>query len=382
MLSHLCLHAQRINELESQRDATRREIENTTKILNQVSETKSISLNRIKLLNRRISGRQEIIQSLNTEVDMLQARMNDNEFVIRSLTIDIEKIKSDYARLIVAAYKQRPPYFELTYVFASEDISQAYKRIKYLQQYSEYRKRQVHLILQIQDLLEKKNIELKLQRKKNDDLLTELEGERRRLNSEMSEQQNQLSRLQVRERDLKKQISEKRRIAERLEAEINRLIEEEARRTMGVEALTPEQQLVSENFEKNQGRLPWPTQTGVITEQFGEHPHPVIKNVKVRNDGINITTTKNGQARAVFEGEVMRVFAIPGANQTVIIRHGNFLTVYSNLVEVTVKKGDMIQTKQPIGIIYTDQDGGNGTTMNFLIYKEKEKLNPELWLSQ
>jgi septal ring factor EnvC (AmiA/AmiB activator) len=376
------IFSQSLTELQQQRDATRQEIEYTSRLLDQVTESKSSSLNRIRLLDRRITGRQELIRSLNVEIDLLQERMNDNEFVIRSLTIDSEKIKSDYARLIMAAYKQRPPYFELTYVFASRDINQAYKRIKYLQQYSEYRKRQVHLILQIQDLLEKKNLELSMQRQKNNMLLAEVEQEREKLNGEIREQQNQVKNLLVQERDLRQEIREKRRIAARLEEEINRLIEEEARRTEGIAALTPEQKLVSDNFENNRGRLPWPTETGVVTEKFGEHPHPVIKNVKVRNDGINITTTENARVRAIFEGEVMRVFAIPGANQTVIIRHGNFLTVYSNLVEVIVKKGDRVESKQTIGTVFTDRDGGLDTTMNFLIYKEKEKLDPEQWLSR
>ena len=376
------LSGQTRQELEDRREKTRNEIENTTRILEQVSRNKGSSLSKIRVLNRQIGSRKRLIDELVVEQGFIQIQIDDNEYVINALAKDVEKIKEDYANLLSAAYKQRPPYFELTYIFASRDINQAYKRFKYLQQYSDYRKRQVHLILQIEDLLIKKNRELVAQKAQKQNIIQDIESERTRFNIEVGEQQNQIRTLQGQEKSLQRKLQEQRRMAQRLDEEIKRIIAEEASKNRDIRTLTPEQKIISENFESNKGRIPWPTRTGIITEKFGEHPHPVFKNVKERNDGVNITTTEGSEARAVFEGEVVKVFAIPGANQTVILRHGNYLTVYHNLINVRVKVGDKVNLKQGLGTIYTDREEDNQTTLTFMVWKERQKLNPELWISK
>jgi len=146
--------------------------------------------------------------------------------------------------------------------------------------------------------------------------------------------------------------------------------------------MTPEEILVSANFEQNRRRLPWPVERGVITDHFGVHQHPVLKNIQVKNNGVDISTVQGAKARSVFGGEVSRVFVVSGGNYAVIIRHGKFLTVYSNLVDVLVKSGDKVSIKQTIGTIGTDNEDDNKTVLKFQIWKENVKMNPEEWIAK
>ena len=175
-----------------------------------------------------------------------------------------------------------------------------------------------------------------------------------------------------------------KKLNERIEKEIAEIIEEEARRMKGTglyKQLTPEEKIISDNFFDNKGRLPWPTERGIITENIGQHPHPVLPGITIQNNGVDITTVEGAEARALFDGIVSKVIAILGANYTVIIRHGNFLTVYQNLINVKVKKGDNIKVKQPIGTIYTDKETQT-TVLHIEIWRELEKQNPNDWLSK
>jgi len=216
--------------------------------------------------------------------------------------------------------------------------------------------------------------------------MNEKEQERQKLQSEKQQQNSVVQKLQSQQRDLRNKLNQQRQVEQQLEREIQRIIEEEARKAgktgQSGFALTPEQKLVGANFEQNKRRLPWPVERGVITEQFGVHPHPVLKNVTVRNNGVNIATQPGSKARAVFNGEVSRVFGITGGNMAVIIRHGQYLSVYSNLVDVTVKKGDKVNIRQQIGTVFTDTSDGNKAILKFQIWQESQKLDPEEWLSR
>ena len=376
------VHAQNRVDLEKKKSSTLKEINETTAILNEVSKGKSSSINRLVILNRQIRNRKRLMGQLNQEIIFLNIRIDDNEYVIESMAEDIVRMKDDYASLIIAAYKRKPPYSELTYVLASKSINQAYRRLKYMKQYAEYRKKQVYLINQIQDLLETKNEELLLQKIEKNNLLIEYQVVKNALDKEVLQQQGLVKNLRQQEKEIKRKLAKQRRLARKLDKEITDLIEKEMKKKDGAYKLTPEQELISKDFEKNRGKLPWPTRSGIITQSFGVHPHDYLKNVMVRNDGIDITTLQGENARAVYDGEVMKVIAIPGANQTIILRHGNYLTVYQNLTNVKVKVGDIIKIKQELGIIYTDKNDGNDTTISFMVWKETQKLNPEDWLSK
>lgn len=375
-------YAQSREELEVSKENARTEIKKTNKILKEISRNQNLSLNRIRLLDKQVKNRLELIGNLENELVGISLRIQDNELVISSLTEDIEKIKLEYGRLLQSVYNRRPPYFELIYLFSSQSLNQVYKRTLYLRQYSQYRKKQVHLIVQIQSLLNLKSDELIFQKEQKTIILAELKSENENLDRDISKQRGYYSKLQRREKELRREIRRNEEITRKLDLEIARILDEEAKKAESIYKLTPEEKLISAEFVNNKGKLPWPTRTGVVTGQFGVHPHPVMKHVKIDNGGIDITTTSGSKVRNVFKGEVMKIIAIPGANQTVIIRHGNFLTVYRNLIDITIKVGDSVDTLHEIGTVYTDRSGGDNTTLHFRIYNEKRNQNPELWLSK
>jgi murein DD-endopeptidase MepM/ murein hydrolase activator NlpD len=201
------------------------------------------------------------------------------------------------------------------------------------------------------------------------------------LQEEQKRKQRIVKSLSSKEKQLQRELDEKKRIARKIESEIANLIEEERVKAKRVE-LTPEQKLISDDFAGNKGRLPWPVEKGIITSHFGIQNHPVLKYVTEDNIDIEITSYGDTPVRSVFKGEVARVFAIPGANMAVIIRHGRYLTVYQNIVNIKVKTGDKVDTKQEIGKVYNDKDNGNKAILKFMIFDEKVKMDPELWISK
>lgn len=375
-------YTQSRQELELQKRNTRAEIDKTNMIIKEISRSRSISLNRIKLLNKQVINRKELIGNLDRELEQLSIRIMDNEFVKNSMEADIKKIRTEYGKLLQSVYNQRPPYFELIYLFSSENLNQAYKRTLYLRQYSKYRKKQVQIMVQIQLLLDLKTRELISQRDQKEDILVELNVENSSLDKDIGRQKRYYVQLQRRERALRREIKRNEEIARKFDNEIARILEEETRKAQSIYKLTPGEKLISDEFVKNMGKLPWPTRTGVVTGKFGVHPHPIMKHIKIDNGGIDIATISGSKVRNIFKGEVMKIIAIPGANQTVIIRHGNFLTVYRNLIDITVKMGQSVDTLQEIGTVYTDHSEGEDTTLHFRIYNEKQNLNPELWLGR
>jgi septal ring factor EnvC (AmiA/AmiB activator) len=270
------------------------------------------------------------------------------------------------------------------FLLSAEDFNQAYRRYLYLKQYSNHRKTQAETIGAVQVVLQENIKKLEQQKATKQQLIGETRQEAQKLTTEKQQQNQEIRKLQKQQQSLRQKLNQQRRVEQQLENEIQRVIEEEARKNTDAGApafaLTPEQKLVGDNFEQNKRRIPWPVERGVITEHFGIHSHPVLKNVQIRNNGINIATEAGSKARAVFNGEVSRVFAITGGNTAVIIRHGNYLTVYSNLREVVVKKGDKVSTKQNIGTVFTDAEDGNKSILKFQIWRENQKLNPEEWI--
>lgn len=375
-------YCQTREQLEQEKKKAKATIEETSKILKSVTKTQRYTTNQVRVLSRQINSREKLLGQYYVEIKELNERINDNEFVIESLSRDVEEIKKEYSRILQYIYVRQPNFYEILFVFASDDFNQAFRRIKYIQQYTEYRKKQVHLIFQIQDLIERKKLELTKQKNEKEVVLASLNQEKRKLEQNRNQQKNLIGRLSKKQKALKNEIKKQERIARRLEEEIKDLIAAEAKKNAGVFKLTPEEKIVSENFEKNKGKLPWPVPNGIISETFGVHEHPVLKHIRTQNDGINITTTEGNMARAVFDGSVVKVIAIPGANQTVILKHGNYMTVYNNLENINVSVGEKVKIKQELGTVFTDKNKGNNTVLQFMIWQGVKKLNPENWLSK
>ncbi len=386
ILFHIPVRAQTLYSLEQKKQEAIKEIELTSRLLSQVQQQQKASLSRLQLINNSISERNRLIAGLDAEIKLYHEFIDNNQQVIELVSDDLEKMKREYARLIRMTYISNHKGNPLLFLLSAENFNQSYRRLLYMQRYASVRNMQAEAMKQLQLLLTKKTEQLKLQQQNRQSLLEESRREARNLAQEKKQQSQEVQKLKTQQRELRQQLEQQRRIEQQLEREIQNLIEEDARknRSAGEPAysLTPAQKLVGESFAQNRLRLPWPVERGVITERFGIHRHPVLEKVQVRNNGINIATEPGAKARAVFNGEVSRVFGITGGNSAVILRHGSYLSVYSNLREVTVNAGDKVKAMQSVGTVYTDPEDGNKTILKFQIWHENQKLNPEDWLGK
>lgn len=386
VLGTLASTGQSLDELRKKKEKTHEEIKYTNRLLEEAKKTEKQTLNKYNILNKQIQLRTNLISGINSEVGVLADFIDQNTWLISSLNADLDELKKEYANMIVFAQRNQTNYSEVLFLLSSQSFNQAYKRMMYLKQYTEYRKKQVELIKWIHDLVQVKATHLQEQRNEKETLLQAKKREADKLSKEKKQQGNYLSSLQKKQKDFKRKLQDQQRIEAQLSREIERIIEEEVRKAKksgkDTYEMTPEQKLVSGQFEQNKRRIPWPVERGVITDHFGIHEHAVLKNIKVKNNGVDISTARGSTARSVFDGEVSRVFEINGGNRAVIIRHGKYLTVYSNLVNIRVKSGDKVSIKQTLGTIATDSEDGDKTVLKFQIWKESEKMNPEDWISK
>jgi septal ring factor EnvC (AmiA/AmiB activator) len=311
----------------------------------------------------------------------MEYRIGLNSIATEMLEQDLNSLKSEYAKSIVSAYKSTKGTPVVAFILASLDFNQGYKRLKYIQQFARYRRRETETIEALYAEVQRRKERLEKDRKNINDLKNKEVRQKQILSQEQSEKERMISNLGRKEKQLKQELEEKRRVARQIEKEIEKLIEEERKKSV-TSPMSNEMKLVGNSFGENRGRLPWPVDKGIITSHFGLQPHPVLKNVTEDNIGIEITSGGATRAKAVFKGEVVRVFAISGANMAVIIRHGKFLTVYQNLVNVKVKAGDEINTGQELGDVYLDSGAGDKAVLKFMVYDEKKKLDPEQWLTK
>ncbi len=383
LLANVLCQGQDIKSLREEKAANEDAIKYTNALLDQTSVKKKQSLHQLSIISRRIELRNNLIRNISEEIDNLTWQIENNQDTIQYLTSNLSRLKAGYADLLQRLYKHRDEHRLVMFVLSSKNFNQAYKRVKYFQQYNVYQKERKAEILATANQLAKQNSKLHALIGQKENLLGDKEKEKYRLNHEKEEQQQLLGNLKNKEKELQKELAQKKKNARKLQEAIEKYLKEElARKEKGAEyyVLTPAEKIISENFSHNRGGLPWPTRHGIITENFGEHSHPVLKGVKIQNSGIDITTIKNSEVYAIFEGTVKRVVSIPGLHRTVIIRHGSYLSVYSNLLEVYVEAGEKVQTKQKIGVVYNDP-AENRAILHMEIWRENEKLNPTQWIS-
>ncbi len=366
--------------LNQQREKILQEIKITNKLLEETSKKKGSNLNKVQLLNSKIDKRKSLVEVYNSEILQIEQKIIEREGTISRLEEELNKQKVLYADFIKYSYKNYNNYNASIYLLASSDMNQFYVRKKYLEQLKEARKNKILLIKKIKEKIVEELVNLEKEKIDKQKMLNGFETEKTILTKEMKNREEAIKILEQEENNLRKELSEKRRIEEELSSKIEALIRSEAKKD-SYTALTPEQKIISVDFEKNRGRLPWPTLQGVITEQFGEHEHTGIKGVRVRNNGIDITTVENEYVRSVFSGQISKIFAIKGANYTVIVRHGSYYTVYHNLSDIKVNVGDVVKTKDIIGKVPKGKEGGS-SIIHFEIWKGLEKLNPEEWISK
>ncbi len=375
------LYSQSKSELEDRRKKTLEEISYVDNLLKETAREKKESLSELKIIGRKLSLRETVINGLREEIEMMNDRISLNSLAIEMMENDMVILKQDYKKAVLNSYRSSKGNSEIGYILSARDFNQGYKRLKYLQQITKFRRQETEVIMELKREIEISKKKLEDDLSKISDLKSKEEQQKNLLQGEKNNKQKIVKSLSNKEQQLQRDLDEKKRIAKRIENEIAKLIEEEKKKRT-IPGLSPELKLISDNFSENRGRLPWPVEKGVITSHFGVQEHPVLKYVTENNIDIEITSFGDTPVRTVFKGEVSRVFSIRGANMAVIIRHGKYLTVYLNMVDVKVKAGDKVETKQEIGKVFRDSENGDQAVLKFMVCEEKVNLDPELWISK
>ena len=380
-------YCQSINDLKKEKEKTSQEIEYINNLLKETNQNARTSISRLTILDKKIRLQESLISNINNELGYLDSTIIRSTQSLDSLNADLNLIKNRYAGMIRYAKRNQDQNNRLVFLLSAEDFNQAYKRFAYLKQYADYRKTQVKEINAIKERLAVMVVDLNRRKSEKEQLLTVKISQSDKYAKQKAEQKEYYATLQKKEKDLKKKLESQQKIAQMLEQEIEKSIAEEARKAAAKSSKvpgakpSPELKSLSDDFAQNKGKLPWPLQRGLITDHFGEHPDLVLKHVIKRNSGIDITTQSGAKARAVFKGEVSKVLAIPGGNWAIILRHGSYLTVYSNLASVSVQAGQKVDTRQELGTVYTDKEDDNKTVLKFQLRHEYNKLDPEQWIS-
>ena len=374
--------AQSINEVKEKQAKTEKEIAYLNKLLADARKDKSATVQKLNIINRKITKGKEMLRSLESEMQYFDDLITGNEAIRRRLEADKQRMLDFYAKMVYETWKKRGSDNKLMYIFSASTFSQAYARYKYFEQIQDYSKKQLRRIEATNDSLRLINKQLKGFIAQRQQVQNEIVAQNGDLIREQNEANVYISDLKKREKELNRKLKAEIKNRENLAAQLKKLIAAQTKKSgskTSTYKMTPQEQIVSTDFAKNKGKLPWPVADGFISEHFGVNVHPVFKQVKLTNDGITITTAKNAAVRAVFGGVVTEIMFIPGYNNVVIIRHGSYLTVYSNLVEVFIKKGDSVRLKQSIGKLAESEK--NSSVLNFQVWKDKDKLDPEQWIA-
>jgi len=374
-------------ELQKKRRQLYQEMDVAKDILRNTRSEKEASLNTLILLEKKIQNREQIISNIADNLDLIDERIADIEFQIDSLQNTLETLKEDYAQSVKNAYLNRNDYNKLLFLFSAQSVNDAFRRMKYLDYYRRYRQNQLAQIHTAQDTLALKLSALLQEKSEQSNLLTNKQTERETLEIEKTHKDVVLQQLKRKEKQMEQKLREKQLALDDLNKQIKAII---AKATAGTTTgsssgrtakldTSPEALKLSDEFVQNKGKLPWPVEKGVITSNFGNNPHPVLRNITTTNNGIDITTEPNSKVRTLFNGKVTNILFNPTFQWAVIIKHGNYFTVYTNLAEVLVEKGAEVKTKQTIGTVFLNTDDDEAI-VHLEIWESNNKLNPAQWL--
>lgn len=386
------------SQLEREIQNLQEDIATTNKLLKKTAKDKEMTLNEVALLDKKIKQREKLIVAYDEQIAVLDTEISKGQGNIKILNADLKKLRKEYAQMITFAYKNRSHYDKLEFIFASDGFNQAFSRLRYIRQFTESRKTKMNQIANTEQRITGEVEASQKAREQQTAMLADEKTQQAELKKEKEQMNGQIALLKKKEGQLQQDIKKKQKQAKQLQKAIDDLIAEEIRlanekakkeaaakgkKTDGNKgiAMTPAEKTLSTSFSSNKGKLPWPVERGVVSSSFGKHTSLVSDKVTVTNSGIDIATEGNAQARAVFDGVVTSVTKLTGSNTVVIIRHGEYFTVYSNIEEASVKRGDNVRTKQSIGRIHTNK-AENKTELHFELLKGQTRDNPEAWLSK
>ena len=387
-LSPIQLNAQdyqaRQKKLEAQKISLKKEISQINILIADSKKRSKNLAGDLEDLQLKISVRDKLININNSQLNNLTTIIKNQNERIADLEIDLVNLRSEYEKIIFNSYKKRSTQMKLMYLFASENVNQAFNRFQYFKQYSKYRKKQADRIVQVQIEIEDTVDSLVIRKNQKQKIIEENQAIKQSLSKEKKQQDDLYDNLMRNQKNYAVQINEKEKQAKLIDNEIQKLIrlaiaESNKNKNSTNFALTPEGRIVSSNFQANRGRLPWPVKEGVIVRRFGTQPHPVVRTTTINSNGISIATSPNSIAYSVFDGEVLSVYGFSGGNPGVLIRHGKYISNYQNLSSIFVKKGDKINANDEIGIVFTNESSGK-TILKFNIFNELKPENPTIWL--
>lgn len=396
--------------LERKKEQILTEIKAVQQLLKTEKTKERNVLSEIQDQNHKIKLSQDLIRNGQQQIALINRDVEKNQAEVAVLEKELKALKEDYAKTIVKSYKSRSSQSRIMFVLSSENFAQAYKRVQYMKQYANYRKKQGDEVREKSDALAVVIKSLEEKKVRQNVLLREAEVQKKNLEAERTKQQGLMALIQKDQRKYNDQIKKKRSETAAIDKQIKQLIREaiaeanrkarEAREAAAKAAgkktgekvvespkssntavfeLTPEGKVVANSFKANQGRLPWPVSKGYISLRYGDQPHPVQQHLTIHNSGVEISTVVGTRARSVFQGEVLQVQVLSGNNKAVLIQHGDYITVYQNLSDVYVKKGDKVTLKQEIGVVNTNASGQ--TVLKFLLSHNTTIHNPQSWLS-
>ncbi|MFC4722930.1 murein hydrolase activator EnvC family protein [Geojedonia litorea] len=381
--------SQKQKELEAKRQQYMREIEQINSLLFANRKKEKSVISQVEDLNYKVSVRENLIKVTNDQANLLTREINTNQKEISSLRDQLKLLKEDYAKMIVRSYKGRSDQSKVMFLLSSENFKQAYKRLQYIKQYADYQKEQGEKIKDKTQKLQELNTSLLRQKEDKKKLIAQNKAEKNRLESERIEQEKLVASIRKNLSSFASQVKQKQQEIDRIDKEIDRLIREaiaasnkkagnDASSSKGY-ALTAEAKALAANFEANKGKLPWPVEKGVVKLAYGKQPSPIDRTVMIESNGVRIATEEGAKVRAVFEGEVTGILLIKNANPAIVIRHGNYFTIYKNLSKIFVKQGDKVSTKQIIGEVFTNTANGE-TMLGFGVNKDLKTENPANWI--
>lgn len=365
-VAFLC-HGQSVDNLRSRREGLLEEIRSSNLTLQRMVASRENSLKQLVLLSREITVREQLIEGIKEELASFDTIIANNQLKADELEFSIKYMREEYARLIRDTYFRRHALDELVFFMSASSFSEAYRRFRLLREYSAYRRSQGELLLQTRQDLDVVIAEIKSKREQKELVIIDLQVESRSLDRSKGEKERLIETLRKEEQWLRRDIARKTEQAKVLEREILDYIR------------TAREGVTGTDFNAFAGRLAWPVNEGVIVNRFGDQPHPVLRNVTIRNNGIGIQVTGSDNVLAVHPGEVSRVVAIPGYNSAVIVRHGRFLTVYANLSNIAVVQGQSVNLGTVLGNVYKGP-GEDRAILHFEIWNQNEKLDPAIWL--
>lgn len=366
-------------QLEQEKKENLRKIAAAEKILSETESERKVTIGQLNAINQQIAAREGLIASLQEEISLLDVEINDLNIVVHALQSDLSNLKAEYAEMVYRTYKINHGFNLLTFLFSSETFYQLYMRIKYMEQYGEARRLQGEQIEEVTTELNRQLVDVESKKVEQTELLQQQVNENKQLVALKNRKSSVVAALNRKQKELRQEMADRKKAVENLDRLIADLIRAELEKnkslsTADVEDVTA----MTQAFESNKEKLPWPVQSGFITLKFGRQPHPVLKNIPIESTGIEIQTSSDADVRSVFDGEVRTKAFLPGYNNVIIIKHGSYFTVYSKLKEVSVKKGQIVKASEVIGKVQTNADGVS--EVHFEIWKNTVKLDPEKWL--